>query len=172
MNRKFCYLCSARLEQKTNASWWCPACKYTQYENARPCAELVLYKDGKILITERGIEPQKGTFDMPGGFAELEETLEAALLREAKEELDLDAPDITDLIYLWSFNHTYPFGPEVYRTLVSVFFAELTSDKQLSAHDDVASLRWITPQEAEEVKWASPLHRENIKQALRYLSKK
>lgn len=169
MQRQSCYLCAAKLERKSETSWWCPACKYTQYENAKPGVELLLYKDGKFLISQRGIEPRKGSFDMPGGFVELEESLEQALFREAGEELGIESEDISKPVYLWSFNNTYPFGPEVYHCVVSVFFAELTSEKVLEAHDDVANLRWITAQEAETIDWSSPAYKESIIRAKQFL---
>ena len=169
MERQFCYLCASRLEQKNATSWWCPQCEYTQYENAKPCVELVLYKNGKILIAQRGIEPRKGAFDMPGGFVELKETFEQALLREAKEELDLNPEDISTPVYLWSFNNSYPFGPEIYRTVVTVFCAEFLAVKELEPHDDVASFRWISPHEVDSINWALPFHKENIQRLSAYL---
>jgi NAD+ diphosphatase len=49
------------------------------YANPKPAVEIVLCRDDKILISKRGINPGKGTFDMPGGFVELNESAEVAL---------------------------------------------------------------------------------------------
>lgn len=44
-----------------------------------------------ILIGERGIEPQKGTFGLPGGFVDPEDAdYEDAALRELREETGID----------------------------------------------------------------------------------
>lgn len=44
-----------------------------------------------ILIGERGIEPQKGTFGLPGGFVDPEDAdYEEAALRELREETGID----------------------------------------------------------------------------------
>ena len=140
------------------------------YENARPTVELALLHNNKLLITKRGIEPRKGFYDMPGGFTDLHETLEQALLREVKEELGLDTSDISTPQFLLSFNGPYPFGPEVLRSLVSVFYATLNSTKKLVAQDDVAEIRWIRKDEVDEIPWALPVHRENALKAFELLS--
>lgn len=107
---------------------------------------------------------------MPGGFTDLNETLEQALLREMEEELGLVSSDISRPQYLLSFNGPYPFGPEVHRCLVSLFCAELQSTKKLVVQDDVAEARWITVDEIEDITWALPVHKENAILAFKWLS--
>ena len=43
-----------------------------------------------VLLVQRGQEPLKGEWSLPGGGVELGETLEAALAREVREETSLD----------------------------------------------------------------------------------
>ena len=50
-----------------------------------------------IVLIERGREPYKGYWALPGGFQEMNESLETSAIREAKEETGLDVELLTQL---------------------------------------------------------------------------
>ncbi len=69
----------------------------------------VVVRGGAVLICQRppgGHHP--GKWEFPGGKVEPGETLEEALRRELKEELDIDATAGT---VLWRTEHQYPGRP-------------------------------------------------------------
>jgi 8-oxo-dGTP diphosphatase len=50
----------------------------------------VILDGDRVLLIQRGQEPLKGEWSLPGGAVEIGETLEGALVREAREETGLD----------------------------------------------------------------------------------
>jgi len=48
-------------------------------------------RDGKVLYVRRNYEPNKGTWTLPGGYAEHTETLDEAVIRELHEETGIEA---------------------------------------------------------------------------------
>jgi len=59
---------------------------------ARPIVGVgaVIVEGDRVLLVERGQEPQKGFWSLPGGLLELGERLEEAVRREVREETGLD----------------------------------------------------------------------------------
>ncbi|HEX7360487.1 MAG TPA: NUDIX hydrolase [Bryobacteraceae bacterium] len=49
----------------------------------------LILNDGRVLLVERGKEPLRGWWSLPGGGVELGERLEDALIREVYEETNL-----------------------------------------------------------------------------------
>ena len=47
-------------------------------------------RDDRVLYVQRNYEPSKGTWTLPGGFAEHTETLDEAVKRELREETGLE----------------------------------------------------------------------------------
>jgi 8-oxo-dGTP diphosphatase len=50
----------------------------------------LIFEDGKILLVERGKEPLKGYWSIPGGIVETGEKLEQGIRREVAEETGLE----------------------------------------------------------------------------------
>ena len=50
----------------------------------------VILDGDRVLLIQRGQEPLKGEWSLPGGAVEVGETLEAALAREVREETSLE----------------------------------------------------------------------------------
>ena len=50
----------------------------------------VIVDGDRVLLVKRGQEPLKGEWSLPGGVVEIGETLDAALVREVREETSLD----------------------------------------------------------------------------------
>lgn len=69
----------------------CPQCRHIQYQNPlNVVGTIPVADDGRILLCKRNIEPRFGTWTLPAGFMELDETLEQGAARETDEEAGAD----------------------------------------------------------------------------------
>ncbi len=68
----------------------CPGCGHIAYVNPRLVVTTLPITDaGEIILIRRGIEPGKGWWAQPGGFLEVDETVNQAAIRETWEETGL-----------------------------------------------------------------------------------
>ena len=85
------------------------------YEYPRPSVtvDVVIFTiaddDLKVLLIRRGGEPFKGKWALPGGFVEMEESLERAAARELKEEVGVSNVYLEQLFTFGEPNRD-PFG--------------------------------------------------------------
>lgn len=151
MARNYCHLCGEKLDAKGTGVWRCTGCGVDLYDNPKPCADIALFtKQGKLLLSRRARNPEKGKFDLPGGFVDVEETIEQALARELKEELGLSPGQYTPPVYFKSRTHKYEYGTQVYDNIVLMFMATLMVDEaELSPQDDVAEIVTLTREQVD-----------------------
>jgi 8-oxo-dGTP pyrophosphatase MutT (NUDIX family) len=86
-----CTFCGARF---TPGQAWprrCAACGETSYRNPAPVAVAVQPVGDGLLLVRRGIAPALGRPALPGGFIEVGESWQEALVRELAEETGLSA---------------------------------------------------------------------------------
>lgn len=90
---KYCPVCAGELKTKYiegKDRKVCATCNRINYFNPVPVvACLTLDKSGQLLLIRRGIDPCKGSWALPGGFIELEESPQEAGERELFEETGL-----------------------------------------------------------------------------------
>lgn len=122
--------------------WECPSCGFSYYHNVAAATVAVIRTADELLVCERAREPHRGLLDLPGGFLDPDESAEAGLARELKEELGLEVA-IEQLHYLFSYPNVYPYEGIVYRSCDSYFEIQFAEKPRVSAADDVASVRWV-----------------------------
>jgi ADP-ribose pyrophosphatase YjhB (NUDIX family) len=68
----------------------CPSCGWIAYVNPRlVVTSLPITETGQIVLIRRGIEPAVGAWAQPGGFLEIDETVNEGAVRETLEETGL-----------------------------------------------------------------------------------
>jgi ADP-ribose pyrophosphatase YjhB (NUDIX family) len=102
----------------------CRACSFTFFHNVAAAVAAVLEYDDQIVLIERNKEPGKGKLDLPGGFADPDESAEDAVRREVKEELGLD---LGELKYLGSYPNTYDYKGVTYKTCDLFFSSKINT---------------------------------------------
>jgi mutator protein MutT len=135
---KYCPYCGSKEISWENGThkMRCATCTKTFFINAASAVIALIRNDeGKFLFTRRKHEPAAGKLDFPGGFADIGERAEDAVIREVKEELDLD---LTGVRYYTSMPNRYLYGGIVYFTLDLVYLCECSDLSEISANDDIS----------------------------------
>ena len=104
MNWRYCPLCAAPLARRVvgeRSRDACPACDWVHWDNPTPVVAAVIEYEGRVLLARNRDWPPK-TFALVTGFLERDESPAAAVLREVKEETDLDG-DEARLIGVYDF---------------------------------------------------------------------
>ena len=91
---QYCWECGARAKTafvEGRDRKVCSACGQVLYENPFPTTAAIIVNDrDEILLVRRAVPPARGEWCLPGGFLELGETPEEGVLRELKEETNLE----------------------------------------------------------------------------------
>lgn len=91
MNFNFCPSCGQKssIQKQDGTNYECLNCKWHFWNNAKAATAMVFIKNGLIMFNKRAAEPNKGKYDLPGGFVDFNEDGYKGAIREAKEELNI-----------------------------------------------------------------------------------
>ncbi|MCX5171277.1 (deoxy)nucleoside triphosphate pyrophosphohydrolase [Streptomyces antibioticus] len=105
-----------------------------------------LLDGGRLLAARRSAPPDlAGRWELPGGKVEPGERPEAALVRELREELGVDAEPVERIPGEWPLRDPY---------VLHVWTARLRPGSAAPAPlEDHDALRWLTPAEIWDVPW-------------------
>lgn len=143
---RYCPVCGSKhFAQNSQKSMKCGNCGFEYFMNpAAAVVAIITDTEGRLLVERRKLEPAKGTLDLPGGFADTDETVEEAVVREVKEGTGLT---VTAMRYLFSLPNMYRYSGLDIPTLDMFFACEVEDTSQLVAGDDAAECRWVAPQD-------------------------
>jgi NAD+ diphosphatase len=164
---KYCPRCGSDSFSPTGErSLACSQCGFHFYINsAAAVACLVFNNEGKLLLTRRAVDPDKGKLDLPGGFIDPLESAEQAVRRELKEELGIE---VSAMRYLTSKANEYLFSGITVFTTDLAFRVEVESFESLVARDDISSFEWVIPSEVDPSEIPAPSIRYFVKEVAPY----
>lgn len=113
--------------------------KYPRPAVTADCVVITREKEPKVLLIQRGNEPYKGCWAFPGGFMEMEETVEQCAIRELEEETGLK---VTDLIEIGCYSQVDrdPRG----RTITIAYLVLVDEPLTAIGQDDAAQAAWFS----------------------------
>jgi L-aspartate-alpha-decarboxylase len=127
-------LLNKRIEELTRRI--CPQCGWIHYANPLPSSVAFVYSEDRLLFVKRGAAPRKGSWALPSGFVEPDESPEETVLRELREETGIRG-SIQNLIGVYT-QPTTPYG----NVLLIAYDVKPTSGK-LQAGSDAVDVRFF-----------------------------
>lgn len=114
----------------------CTACGAVTYYDPKVAVAVVIERDGKLLFGRRGPGTRAaGGWSFPAGFVERGEQIEAAAIRETREEVGLTVA-LGPLLGLYSATG---------ETVVLAVYAAASFSGDAVASDDLTEVGWFSP---------------------------
>jgi mutator protein MutT len=107
----------------------------------------VIVQDGQVLLVQRGRDPMRGHWTLPGGVLEVGESLAEGVAREVREETGLEV-EVLELVELLDRIHRES-GRVRFHYVIADYLCRVT-DGKLQAASDADAVRWV-----ERAEWNS-----------------
>lgn len=150
---RFCPACGSSRWAKHNVkSKKCGDCGFVYYANPSSATAAFIIRTvvdvgattgeprEELLVVRRGKEPAKGTLDLPGGFVDMDETVEEGMIREIHEETGLQVAQVD---YLFSIPNLYMYSGMDIHTIDMFYEVHVGSNTEVTARDDAAEAMWL-----------------------------
>ena len=115
----------------------CRDCGYVYFHNCASAVSALIESPQGIVLIQRQLAPKRGYFDLPGGFVGYGESLEEALAREVREELNLETENLR---YLGSFPNVYTYKKVTYFTTDAFFTCSAVSLHTIKPNQEVSRI--------------------------------
>lgn len=134
---RFCPRCAAPLAAGAHGGserMACPGCGFVHWDNPVPVVAAIVEHEGVVILARNRNWPPK-MFGLVTGFLEKDETPEAGVAREVKEELGLDALGT-------AFIGLYPFA----RANELIIAFHVPAEGTVVLNEELADIRRVPPE--------------------------
>lgn len=115
----YCSKCGTAAESTGVNPFQCTQCGFRYFFGPTVAVgAIVTDTDGRVLFLKRARDPGLGKLGLPGGFVDVGESVEEALVREVQEETNLNVIQST---YIASFPNSYAYRGLIY-PVCDIFF--------------------------------------------------
>ncbi len=150
---RYCPRCATELELRASEGPdpdrpTCPGCGWVNFGNPTPSVQECIDRGGTYLALERNQDPERGKWNMPGGFVEPGEGGPDAIKREVREETGLEI-DVLELIGIFPSTYGGPEGTPIFDVAYHCRIKPGSSDA-LDVSDESGEARWFPLEEFPE----------------------
>ena len=124
-------------------------CELCAFENPKPTVTAIIIRENALLVAKRNHAPFKGEWDFIGGYMQKDESPEAALKREIKEELGVQST----LIPIGSFTGTAAYKDRQFPVITFAHLVELHGEIQLN--EENSAIMWVPLKELDTIAFDS-----------------
>jgi ADP-ribose pyrophosphatase YjhB (NUDIX family) len=110
---------------------------------------VIIMRAGKVLLIQRGRDPGRGLWAVPGGMVDLGETCREAARREAREETGLDVA-VEDVFWAGEFISRDAEGRVAFHNVLIDYLATAPEGEAVCA-DDAMDVRWVGPNDLDDL---------------------
>jgi 8-oxo-dGTP diphosphatase len=139
----YCPYCGSHLEERLafqKVRQVCPACGFVHFLDPKVAVIAMVTWGKHVLLIQRGVDPQKGKWALPGGYMDAGEMPMDALARELREEVALD-------VEIGEFLDIFPMaGSGVLNSGIVIAYrgsVESAEAPLLICDDDVCEAAWF-----------------------------
>src|SRR3989344_5384762 len=122
-----------------------------RYKNPKLVVAGIIKYKGKLLLIKRGINPGKGRWALPGGYVDFGEHPSKAVIREVKEECNVDAKIIDHKPHVYDIN--IKKGRRHFHAVRMIFLLKTNSIRNMRPDNkEVTDVKLFTKKEYKSLK--------------------